>query len=92
VLKQSCAFIGMDYDPRMLRWQSRTEITAWGLWSKFHETALKSTTVSEVTDSTACKLPAHREELARSLEPVYREILSASRNARVPAPADHGRS
>jgi acyl-CoA reductase-like NAD-dependent aldehyde dehydrogenase len=92
VLRQSCAFIGMDYDPRMLRWQSRTEITAWGLWSKFHETALKSTTVSEVTDSTACKLPAHREELARSLEPVYREILSASRNARVPAPADHGRS
>ncbi len=76
VLRRCCAFLGIRFAEKMLAWSPRTEIPAWGLWSRFHEKVLLSTTVeSGAAISSAAPLPAKRKALVRALEPVYLEIL-----------------
>jgi acyl-CoA reductase-like NAD-dependent aldehyde dehydrogenase len=77
VLKRSCAFAGIPFDARMLTWTRREEIPAWGLWKRFHESTLKSVTISRATGlASVVPLPENRLRLVAALEPVYRDILA----------------
>lgn len=74
VLRDVCGFLGLDWVERMVRWETRKAMPAWGMWSKFHKTALASTTIKAGSGERA-PLPEEKERLVKRLTPVYESIL-----------------
>lgn len=77
-----CHFLGVLFETKMVEWEARTEIPAWGMWTEFHKTALTSTTISadvnnmvEAAGRGKVDLPDAYVKLIRGLEPIYVDIL-----------------
>lgn len=79
VLRVVCEFLELEWLERMVRWEAREEMPNWNMWSKFHKTALKSTTIEGGKEGKEGKkkkeLPAEKERLVERLTPVYESIL-----------------